>query len=313
MGKAGRFACIFVPMALTIASLLCLIMVFAAQISKSNNVEQSLYFFKANTKNFTANPNILPNDNIDNKLLSALQSSASSKELKDFYTVGLWNYCEGDTDAKGVSKTTYCSPRQASFWFNPIDVWGLSNTTAQKVFPNKLQDGLNAYHSVSKWMFAAYTIAFWLTVGEIVVGIFAIFSRWGSFVTTIVSTASSVMILAAAATSTALYSTLAATFDSVLEPYKIKASVGTKMLAVEWLAVAFSLGAGFFWLISTCCCSGKSGKSKKVIVEKTPYTYERVASPYLGAREGGHEGVPHQSMPQAGTAHNSAYEPFRQV
>ena len=60
----------------------------------------------------------------------------------------------------------------------------------QTLFPKGLQDGLNAYEKVAKWMFAAYTLAFWITLAEIVLGIFAIFSRWGSFVTTIASTVS---------------------------------------------------------------------------------------------------------------------------
>lgn len=57
------------------------------------------------------------------------------------------------------------------------------------------------------------------------------------------------------------------------------------MLSVLWLAVALSIVSDFFWLVSVCCCSGKSDQKprKKVHAEKTPYTYERVASPYMGA------------------------------
>lgn len=84
----------------------------------------------------------------------------------------------------------FCSPRQASFWFNPVDVWDLKNTTLQNVLGDKMQNGLDAYRKVSKWMFAAFVIAACLTAAELVVGIFAIFSRWGSFVTTVVSSVS---------------------------------------------------------------------------------------------------------------------------
>ncbi|ORY19730.1 SUR7/PalI family-domain-containing protein [Clohesyomyces aquaticus] len=307
MGKLGRFACIFTPMALTLASLVCLVLVFSGQLNKNMALQRDLWFFKANTKEFTVNPDIAPNSNLDNVLLSSLEASASSGELKDFYQVGLWNYCEGEIN-DGHEKITYCSPRKVYFWFNPIEVWELKNTTAQQVFPDKMKNGIDAYHKVSKWMFAAYVIAICLTAAELVVGIFAIFSRWGSLVTTIVSTASTLFVLAAAITSTALYGALAGTFDSVLKPMKIKASVGTKMLSVVWLAVAFSVASGFFWLISVCCCSGKSGH-KKVVVEKTPYTYERVASPYLGHRQQGNE---LHNLPQSGTTTSGhAYEPFR--
>ncbi|KAF2476445.1 uncharacterized protein BDR25DRAFT_277567 [Lindgomyces ingoldianus] len=308
MGKLGRFACIFVPMALTIASLICLILVFSGQLNKNMALQNDLYFFKADTKDFTENPDVLENSNLDNVLLQALTGAAKSKDLKDFYQVGLWNYCEGDTDDKNKDTVTYCSPRKANFWFNPIDVWELKNTTAQQIFPDKLKNGIDAYHKVSKWMFSAYVIAICLTAAELVVGIFAIFSRWGSLVTTIVSSAQTLFIVAAAVTSTALYGALAGTFESALKPYKIKASLGTKMLSVVWLGVAFSIASGFFWLISVCCCSGKSGH-KKVVVEKTPYTYERVASPYLGHRDQGNE---LHNMPHSGTTTSgSAYEPFR--
>ncbi|KAF2834295.1 hypothetical protein M501DRAFT_1009727 [Patellaria atrata CBS 101060] len=311
MGKLGRFACIFTPMALSIASLLCLLLVFLGGLNKNDSNLSSLWFFRADASDFLANPDfdLISGTDIDDHILQAFRTSASSNKLKDFYTVHLWNYCSGDIKGDDF-KLTYCSPRQASFWFNPEEVWGLNNTAAERFFPKQLDKGLDVYRKVSKWMFAAYSIAFWVTVAEIVLGIFAIFSRWGSFVTTIASTASTIMTLAASATSTALYGSLTGAFNTVLKPYHIKGELGHKMMVVTWLAVAFSFGAGLFWLISTCCCSGKSDK-KRVKVEKTPYTYERVASPYLGHREqhgGSHE--MHNMGPQQ-TGKVSAYEPFR--
>lgn len=126
------------------------------------------------------------------------------------------------------------------------------------------------------------------------------------------SQASSIFTLAAAASSTGIYAALTGSFNSVLKPMNVNASMGTKMLSVVWLAVAFSLASGFFWLISTCCCSGR-GEKKKVTVEKTPYTYERVASPYLGA-SGNHQGnaMPMGPVSPAGhTQSGMAYEPYR--
>jgi hypothetical protein len=46
MGKAGRFACIFVPMALTIASLVCLIFVFLGQREAKNDTTNKYWFFR---------------------------------------------------------------------------------------------------------------------------------------------------------------------------------------------------------------------------------------------------------------------------
>ncbi|KAF2741287.1 integral membrane protein-like protein [Polyplosphaeria fusca] len=311
MGKAGRFACIIVPMALTIASFICLIIVFCGQIKKDVSLSNDLYFFKAVTKDFVDDPDHAideANKYFDNELLQALQGKASTKDLKDFYTVGVFNFCEGDIDDKNKETFTYCSKPKANFWFNPMEVWQLSNTSVQQLFPDDMKNVLDTYHKVGRWMYAAFVIVFFLTIAEFLVGLAAICSRWGSLVTTIVSTAQTVFFLAAAITTTALYGSLVGVFESVLRPYKIKTSLGGRMMAVLWLGVAFAVASGFFWLISVCCCSGKSSH-KKVVVEKTPYTYERVASPYLGHR--GMEG--HEMTPPAGHGTTgSAYEPFRQ-
>jgi len=148
---------------------------------------------QADTREFNENPdnvldNVPDNVNIDNELLKALQGAAKSSDLKDFYTVGFWNYCEGDINDKGEEKITFCSERKNYFWWNPVDVWQLSDTSAQKIFPDEMKNGLDAYHKVSKWMFASFILAFFLTIAEFLVGFTAIFSRWGSLVTTIVST-----------------------------------------------------------------------------------------------------------------------------
>ena len=152
---------------------------------------------QADTSNFTTDPQTILDKaknegdkfNINNDLLDALTGAASSKELKDFYQVGLWSYCEGEKK-DGVEKITYCSSSKTQFWFDPIDVWGLKNTSVQNVLGDDLQKGLNTYKKVAGWMNWAFIIATILTAAEFVVGFFAIFSRWGSLVTTILSTVS---------------------------------------------------------------------------------------------------------------------------
>jgi hypothetical protein len=70
-------------------------------------------------------------------------------------------------------------------------VWKLENTGLQEAVGNEdLQKGLNTYKKVSGWMVWSFAIALILSVAEFIVGFFAIFSRWGSLVTTIVSTVS---------------------------------------------------------------------------------------------------------------------------
>jgi hypothetical protein len=160
-------------------------------------------------------------------------------------------------------------------------------------------------------MIWSFGIALILTAAEFILGFFAIFSRWGSLVTTIVSTAQSVFIFAAAITATIVYSVLVGVFETALKDINVEASMGKQMLSVVWLAVAFSLASGLFWLFSVCCCSGKS-PHKKVSAEKTPYTYERVASPAFAGQHAGQQQHTGYAGPSHGQQTGTAYEPFRQ-
>ncbi|KAL9621131.1 MAG: hypothetical protein Q9160_004382 [Pyrenula sp. 1 TL-2023] len=352
MGKGGRIACIFTPFGLTIAT--------AADLS-----------------NFHADPNldVIKGTNIDNALLNtALKDLKTDLKVGNYYSVFLQNYCKSDTKlTSDHNSKAFCSHRKAEFWFNPVEVWGLNNTgvDTQKLFPKELNNGLKAYKTVSKWMYIAYACALATTIVELVVGLFAICSRWGSFFTTLFSAFSFLFTAAASITATALFSVLGGAFNTALKPYGIKGSIGRQMMITTWLAVAFSLGASFFWTLSVCCCSGRSpyskdayndrkgggmkmptmsgglggiagkfgrgrGGSKRVKVEKTPYTYERVESPYLGAADGGHghghghgsyggqpsgqqqyQNVPMLNLPPGHAHHDSlggpAYEPYRHV
>jgi hypothetical protein len=65
-----------------------------------------------------------------------------------------------------------------------VEVWGLNGTGVESLFPKELKDGLNTYKNVSKYMFIVYSVALVATVVELLIGVSAMFSRWGSFVTT---------------------------------------------------------------------------------------------------------------------------------
>jgi hypothetical protein len=94
-----------------------------------------------------------------------------------------------------------------------------------------------------------------------------------------------------------------------MKQYNINSGLGKNMLIVVWFGVALSIAANLFWTISICCCSGASAH-KKTVVEKTPYTYERVASPYMGASA--HAGSAHQMHPVGGHGNSGqAFEPMR--
>ena len=311
-------------MVLTLASLVCLVIVGLGGRNKSSTALSSLYFFRANTSHITANASMLGlpsdvsntelNSYINNATHGSLLGGTTNVSLSDYYTVSLWNYCSGNFTGSGHNDTntpSFCSPQQSQFWFNPVAVWGLTNTSAENVFGKQLNDGLNTYHTVAKWMFIAYVIAIISTAVEILAGIFAIFSRLGSLLTSIVSFISGLFIGAFAITVTILYSTLMGTFNTALNKYNIHGDLGRSMFIFVWLAVLFSWLSGIFWLFSSCCCSGRSNKIRGYEDGynsgfKKGANYERVGSPIRGAPYG----QPQGAVPM-GPVRGTAYEPYR--
>ncbi|CAK4029124.1 hypothetical protein DOTSEDRAFT_163502 [Lecanosticta acicola] len=257
MGKAARIACIFTPMALTIASFVCLIFV-----ELGGSTIKDMQFFSANTTNLTTSSS-------DNAVLTLAIDSAKSSIAKN-YDVYLWNYCSSNKTDGSNSK---CSKRESGFVFDPLDVWGFESAIASvkgdtqeyedKILGSSGRKALEAYRKVAKWMFIAYQVSFWTTLATIVVGIFAIFSRWGSLLTWILAFVSSFFTLAAVLTSTILFPVLVSALNEALKDYGIKLELGHHALAVTWLGVAFSWAATFFWLFSICCCSGRSNPHHK--------------------------------------------------
>ncbi|KAF3386761.1 SUR7 family protein pun1 [Penicillium rolfsii] len=334
MGKAGRVACIFTPYVLTIASLICIVMVGLGCTKSSSDTLNNLYFMRINLQNITSEgsetvteiENLLEQYGISDvsaqNVSSVLSKLQQDSTLADFYQIGLWSYCDGDINN---TKTTVkeCSKPKSEFYFNPFSVWGLDSSDIKDELPSDYNKVMNTYKTVSKWMFIAYLVAFIATIAEIVVGFFAICSRWGSCVTTLVALVAFLFTAAASITSTVLFSIFKSSLGTTLKAYGIRLSMGKNIYVATWLAVAFSLGALIFWTFSVCCCSGRSpyghrnNNPRSITAEKAPYTYEP-----LGAGQLPHGYQQPTSYP-APAAHggeypmtntnqrSNAYEPFR--
>jgi hypothetical protein len=153
-----------------------------------SKVHQHSLSFQADLSNLTLDKAIIDSIvdvdiNIDNDVLNSLVQAKKEAIVEDFYTVYLWNYCAWD----GSDKFSFCSKREAYFTFDPVEVWKLQDTGVEKVFPDQLANGLKLYKTVTKWMFIAYVVALVTTILELLVGISALFSRWGSLFTTLIS------------------------------------------------------------------------------------------------------------------------------
>ncbi|KAI4765982.1 hypothetical protein E4T52_11684 [Aureobasidium sp. EXF-3400] len=340
MGKAGRAVCIFTPMALTIASFVCVLLINLGGISKSSSTLNDLHFFTADFTNFTT----------DSSTLGTVINLAKQEGfISNKYEIFLWNYCDtgNGTSSQDI---TYCSHRQTGFWFNPYQVWSLekalnatesvasslagsdvdssiltqlesyvsSNADAlyDQVLDSSTRKSIDLYKKLSKWMFAAYFAGLWALVLTLVFGIFAVCSRFGSFLTWICAIISTILIFGGSITATVMFSILVSTLHEKLKDYNVKVSLSTHMLGVTWLATAFILLATLFWLFSCCCCSGKSNphhrsnkeapaaelglapkagflnRGRSVRSEKHGAGYARVESPSARHHRGDSDAVP---------------------
>jgi hypothetical protein len=332
MGKAGRLACIFVPMGLTVVALILLVLLGLAQTNADSYYLSNLYFLRANTTGVSADHTSGFTDNPANNVTDSADISNGHIVVYNYYSVGLWNYCAGG-GVMGVAGTenedpaanvAFCTPRDVHFAFNPITVWGLDSTFTTEFFSKDLTDALSAYESsMSKAIGPLYIVTVCAAGVQIILGLFAIMSRLGSLVTTLSALVTTVLAGAFAIVSTIAFLTLDGAFNAALNKEGFSFEYGAQALAYTWLVVAFSLVGTLFWAFSSCCCSGKSDRSsrrgrggeKLLGADNGEYGYQRMGSPQPPAGFGGHGGATAYSMGpiSAPAGREGAYEPYRQV
>lgn len=206
---------------------------------------------------------------LDTTVQNALEAAKDTFGLEDAYTIGLWNYCSGPF-VDGVYKPSFCSPKTRNFYFNPIEIWHLSDTGVENVLPPNLIKALKIYKKASYWNIVAHIIAIALLSGSFVLGLFAMCSRLVSFFVTIMMVLATLFTVASAVSASIIYSAISGAFETALRPYGISSSLGSRGYALEWIGVAFAIAASFFWSISICCCRSKpsSPAYKRVPTEK---------------------------------------------
>jgi len=330
MVNAGRVACIFTPFVLSLGALVCLVLVFLAGEFKHNKTLDDFYFLKIDLSNFTSSVSAnLPSDDSltgNTTLLGgALEAAKQSLGLQDYYTIYLRNYCGWN----GNDKYSNCTDPSSFFYFDVIKIWGLNDTgtPTSDYLPDSLRAGLDTYKAASKAMFFFYCAALAATSATILVGISAIFSRWGSLFTSFFAGFATLAYIVSSVLATVIFLILK---DALNHNFKddlfITSSIGKSSLTLTWIGTAFAVAAGLFWTLSICCCSGRSPYNKggrearRTRAEKAAYTYERVGSPYLGPNDSqaiplntfANNERPGMFAQQAPTREReSAYEPFR--
>ncbi|KAF4630374.1 hypothetical protein G7Y89_g7759 [Cudoniella acicularis] len=322
----GRFICVALPFILTGASLVAMMVAMLAGVT-----DKSLDMFDVQTKDLSISSSDLLgieklvtrfNPNLDTLTTQAIAPNAvnitaSTLELADSYKVSLWAYCRTTGTNTTCTKAKFNWAASAA---NTTQIEQLARTAINYnnvTIPKDITDALNTFIAVNRWTEVVYIIAIILTVLEIVVGLTGFCSRIGSCFTYILSGLSSTAIFAASTMATAESAIAVGSIKATAKAYGMDASLNTRFLATTWLATAFSLAAGFFWLFTVCCCAAehkqrtrrvRGGDAEKLIPVGA---YQRVDDPHHHNQ--GHAGgynVPMQNVRPQQRGHGGAYEPY---
>jgi len=329
----GRFVCVGLPFGLTLASLVCILIAMLSGITNKN-----LDLFEVNTQNLSISSSDLQNlenlvkreDHFSGLTIAALGNAAATAAsinitaadlgLADSYKVSLWNYCSVTGSKTNCTKAEF---NWAATALNTTTIEKLASSTSgvTVTLPTSLTSALHTFTIFSKWTEVVYIIAVITCAFEIFLSIFAFCSRAGSCLTFLISGLSTTTIIAASIMATVEASIVTASIDSVAKAYGAKSTINTSFLATTWLAVAFSIASGFFWMFTICCCASDhhSNKSRRNRggddAEKLIPTgaYQRVEE--TGYHPGQQTGV-YNAQQYATPAHNvkaergGAYEPY---
>jgi hypothetical protein len=277
---AGRFVCVALPFGLTLVSMICILISMLAGVTNKN-----LDMFEIKTQNLSISSNSLENlaseifkrvtpitlltttalngQTSASSVLSGNNITAADLGLADNYKVSLWNYCSqtGSTVNCTSAKFNWAA---SALNTTAIDAMLNANSAGVNVtLPEELTSSLKTFIVVSKWTQVVYIIAFVTCAIELFFGLFAICSRAGSCLTFLISGLSTTTIIAASILATVQSSVVTGSVDATAKAYGVKASINTSFLATTWLAVAFSIASGIFWMFTICCCAADHHKNNR--------------------------------------------------
>ncbi|KAI9811623.1 MAG: hypothetical protein M1827_005372 [Pycnora praestabilis] len=180
-------------------------------------VLNNIYFIKLDLSHIV--PRSVPNSVLINSIARTLG-------LHDFYTVGLWNFCEG-YNGSGV---TSCSSPHRLYWFNPVSIILnelLSGATI--VLPANIISVLKIVETASHWMFGLFLTGIVLSFLSIFITPVSIYTRWASFILSIFTFLAALTTTAATIIATVMFIIFRNVFTTATE-VNIGAELGKEML-----------------------------------------------------------------------------------
>jgi len=324
----GRFLCVALPFALTVASLICILVAMLAGVTN-----KQLDMFEVKTANLSISSSSLKNfeNTVTRRGVGGLTATAlngvntatgadaaanftaASFGLADSYQVYLFKYCSTTGSKTTCTKAKY---NWAATAINTTELnekaaaVSLAATGVSAKLPKDITAALKTFAKVSKWTQVVYIISLVLAVLTLVTGLFGFCSRGGSCITYFVIGFATTAIAIASIMATVSSGIVVAAVETTSKTYGVKANMDTGFLGFTWLAVAFSLGAGLFWMFSICCCKANDRKAKNNGEKFAPTSsYQPLHDQHANTSyQGQQQGI--YNPQHTKVAHGAGYEPY---
>ncbi|KAL2312321.1 SUR7 family protein pun1 [Schizosaccharomyces pombe] len=252
-------------------SILCII-----NQTQHNIAFQNIYFIQLNTTSIfsVANQTAVVNktSNLLNELTGTLvdtletyidqgatdlieqveQEMKDVSELPDWYSIGLWNYCQGNSS--DYTNPTYCSTPSPSYYFNPLTMLetSINNATGSQInitLPSEVDLGLKVLKGACYAMRAMYILGFIffaLTIVSIVISCLPFF---GPLFLNVFSFFATIFTFIAAVIAVATYRIAISELEKNIEILNIPIVLGKKIYAYSFLSAAAGLAACILYFI----------------------------------------------------------------
>lgn len=259
MGNVGRYFCVALPLLLTIASIISLLIATLAGVTHN-----SLHTFHIDITDLSVDTGSIKSVIDDLHIRSptgeeaVLERASGNVTAIDLglptkYDVDLWGYCSfGDDGKRSCTKPKFDWAVEAlniSFIEDFGTVFGVDIN-----LPENIQNALKAFRTVTKWTEVAFVAALAVSAFALVVGIFATCSRAVSCLTWLIASLAAILVIASAGLATATASVVVGALEGTAKIWGARASVGTNFLIAVWASAAFAIAAAIFWLATVCCC-----------------------------------------------------------
>lgn len=250
MVSIGRTFCVSLPVLLTVGAIVTLLIPMLAGAAHNN-----MSLFQINLKNVTIKTSQLSQlgDLTGIHLRDDTVITAAKFGLADTYDITLWGYCKTTDGKRECTKPQF---DWASHTLNDtvLNDFGASVGIKGVALPKDVAGAIRVFRTIWKFTEIAFIMAAVALGLELVIGIFAVFSRAISCLVWLEAIVATCLVIAASAMATATAGIVTGAIKGTAGAFHVEATIWTNFLVAIWLSAAFSIAAISFWIATVCCC-----------------------------------------------------------